>query len=174
MSQIQSTQNRAYERLLHNLEEIVKQYRLLLDCVRKEKELLIEGNIEKLSENNQQKEQFLLRIKNIDETRVLLAVELAQIVGAHATEPRLLELAQKIGGAEADRLRTIHSTLELIIKRLMELNKENAVYAESALRTVNSALNNIKDTISGPKNYQKKGTYQQGSDKSGHLISKEA
>lgn len=166
---------RAYEKLIQNLDEIVKQYRLLLDNVRKEKELLIQGNIELLNENNEKKEQFISRIKSLDDTRVTFAADLAQLVGADHLEPRLLELAQKMGGAEGDRLRTIHSTLELLIKRLMDLNKENAMYAESALKTVNSALTNIKETITGAqKTYQKKGQYQQGSDQSGHLISKEA
>ena len=166
---------RAYEKLIQNLDEIVKQYRLLLDTVRKEKELLVLGDITKLNESNERKEQFISKIKSLDDNRLMFASDLAQAIGADHLEPRLLQLAQKIGGAEGDRLRTIHSTLELLIKRLMDLNKENAVYAESALKTVNSALANIKDTITGgQKTYQKKGQYQQGSDQSGHLISKEA
>ncbi len=166
---------RAYEKLIQNLDEIVKQYRLLLDSVRKEKELLVLGDIIKLNENNERKEQFISKIKSLDDNRLVFASDLAQAIGADHLEPRLLQLAQKIGGAEGDRLRTIHSTLELLIKRLMDFNKENAVYAESALKTVNSALANIKETITGTqKTYQKKGQYQQGSDQSGHLISKEA
>lgn len=166
---------KAYEKLIQNLDEIVKQYRLLLDSVRKEKELLIKGDIPLLNENNERKEQFIAKIKNLDDNRLMFAADLAQLTGADHLEPRLLELAQKMGGAEGDRLRTLHSTLELIISRLMTLNQENAVYAESALKTVNSALDNIKDTITGgQKTYQKKGQYQQGYDKSGHLISKEA
>ena len=165
---------RAFENLTQNLDEIVKQYRLLLDSVRKEKEFLIQGDLEKLNENNITKEQFISKIKSLDEMRSMLASELAQAVGAQTQEPRLLEIAQKMGGAEGDRLRTIHSTLELIIKRLMDLNRDNAIYAESALKTVHSALDNIKDALSGPKNYQKKGSYQKAQDQSGHLISKEA
>lgn len=166
---------KAYEKLIQNLDEIVKQYRLLLDSVRKEKELLIKSDIAQLNENNERKEQFIAKIKSLDDNRLMFASDLAQAIGADHLEPRLLQLAQKMGGAEGDRLRTMHSTLELLITRLMTLNKENAVYAESALKTVNSALANIKDTITGgQKTYQKKGQYQQGSDQSGHLISKEA
>jgi FlgN protein len=166
---------KAYEKLIQNLDEIVKQYRLLLDSVRKEKELLIKSDITQLNENNERKEQFIAKIKNLDDNRLMFASDLAQAIGADHLEPRLLQLAQKMGGAEGDRLRTMHSTLELLITRLMTLNKENAVYAESALKTVNSALENIKDAITGgQKTYQKKGQYQQGYDKSGHLISKEA
>jgi flagellin-specific chaperone FliS len=165
---------RAYEKLVQNLEEITKLYRLLLDCVRKEKELLIQNNIEKLNENNARKEDLIIKLKGIDGSRVSYSADLAMAIGANSTEPRLLELAQRMGGAEGERLRTIHSALELLTNRLVQLNKENAVYAESALKTVNSAMQNIKDTLSGPKTYQKKGTYQQGHDKSGHLVSKEA
>jgi hypothetical protein len=146
----------------------------LLDCVRKEKEYLIQNNIDALNENNTRKEELVFKIKSIDGLRANYATELAVILGANSAEPRLLELAQKMGGAEGERLRTIHSALELLTNRLVQLNKENAVYAESALKTVNSAMQNIKDTLSGPKTYQKKGTYQQGHDKSGHLVSKEA
>lgn len=164
----------SYEKLVGNLEDITKQYRLLLECVRKEKEFLIQTNIEKLNEINSQKEQLLSHARSLDYLRMTYASNLAQHLGADTNEPRLLELAQKMSGPEGDRLRSIHSTLELLTKRLVELNRENATYAESALKTVNSAMENIKDAVMGQKTYQKKGTYRQGQDKSGHFVSKEA
>ncbi|MEQ1722725.1 MAG: flagellar protein FlgN [Pseudobdellovibrio sp.] len=165
---------RSFEKLVTNLDDMTKQYRLLLDCVRKEKELLIQSNIEMLNESNAAKEQILNQIKNIETQRVNCATELAQATGANTAEPRLLEIAQKIGGTEGDKLRSMHSVLELLTKRLIDFNKENASYAESALNTVNSAMDNIKESLMGQKTYQKKGAYQQGYDKSGHLVSKEA
>lgn len=164
-----------FTKLLGNLEELTKQYRHLLDCVRKEKEFLIQTQIDKLNENNTLKETILFKIRGLDSLRLNYAVELAQIVGADTATPRLLEIAQKIGGAEADRLRSIHSTLEILTKRLVEINKINATYAESALTNVNSAMENIKETLMGSqKTYQKKGAYQPSFDKAGHLVSKEA
>jgi len=166
---------RLFEKLVGNLEEMTKHYRTLLDSVRKEKELLITTDIEKLNDNNILKEQTLYKIRSLDGLRFNYASELAQVVGADHREPRLLEIAQKIGGAEADRLRNFHSALELITKRLVELNKENATYAESALQTVHAAMDNIKDTFMGnQKTYKKKGTMQQGADKAGHLVRREA
>ncbi|MGZ3691657.1 MAG: flagellar protein FlgN [Pseudobdellovibrio sp.] len=165
---------RSYEKLLANLEDMIKQYRLLLDCVRKEKEFLIQNDIEKLIENNTNKEILINKIAGLDSIRASFATELAHLTGADPAEPRLLELAQKMGGAEGDRLRTIHSSLELLTKRLVEINRDNATYANSALATVGSAMQNIKETLMGKNTYQKKGNYQQGYDKSGHLVSKEA
>ena len=165
---------KAYEKLLNNLEEMTKQYRLLLDCVRKEKEYLLQTNIVELDANNILKEQLLSRIRSVDGLRVNYASDLALAIGVDPVEPRLIEIAKQMGGPEGDKLRNIHSTLELITKRLIELNNENAAYAESALNTVNSAMENVKDSLMGQKTYQKKGNYQQGYDKSGHLVSKEA
>lgn len=163
-----------YDKLVQNLEDMTKQYRLLLDCVRKEKEFLIKNDVEKLNENNVLKESLLTKINGLDGFRLSYASDLAMAVGANYQEPRLLELAQRMGGAEGDRLRTFHSALELLTTRLIEINKENALYAETALLSVNSAMENIKETLMGQKTYQKKGHYQQGYDKSGHLVSKEA
>jgi hypothetical protein len=166
---------RLFEKLVGNLDEMIKLYRSLLECVRKEKELLIKPEIDKLNENTILKEKTLFKIRSLDGLRLNYATELAQLVGADHNEPRLLEIAKKMGGAEGDRFRSIHSTLEIISKRLVEINKENAVYAESALKNVHAAMENIKDTFMGnQKTYQKKGTYQQGYDKAGHLVSKEA
>jgi hypothetical protein len=166
--------DKSFEKLSTHLDELTKQYRLLLDVVRKEKDLLILADVEKLNENNLNKEQLLFKIKSLDGLRLNYATELAMALGLDTQKIRLLEMAQKIGGPRADKLRTFHSALEMIIKRLTELNQSNAQYAESALRTVNNAMSSFKETLMGQKTYQNKGKYQQGHETSGHLVRKEA
>lgn len=166
--------DKSYEKLVHNLEDLTKNYRQLLDCVRKEKDLLIATDLTKLNENTLLKEQLLFKIKAIDGLRINYATEMANTLAMESSGVRLLELAQKVGGVKADRLRTLHSTLELIIKRLSDLNASNAQYAQSALKTVGSAMDSLKENLMGQKTYQNKGKYQQGHDKYGHLVSKEA
>lgn len=166
--------DKSFEKLSTHLDELTKQYRLLLDVVRKEKDLLILADIEKLNENNLNKEQLLFKIKSLDGLRLNYATELAMALGLDTQKIRLLEMAQKIGGPRADKLRTFHSALEMIIKRLTELNQSNAQYAESALKTVNNAMSSFKETLMGQKTYQNKGKYQQGHETSGHLVRKEA
>lgn len=166
--------DKSFEKLSTHLDELTKNYRLLLDVVRKEKDLLILADVEKLNENNLAKEQLLFKIKSLDGLRLNYATELSMALGLDIQKIRLLEIAQKIGGPRADKLRTFHSALEMIIKRLTELNQSNAKYAESALKNVNSAMNSFKDTLMGQKTYQNKGKYQQGHKTSGHLVRKEA
>ena len=86
----------------------------------------------------------------------------------------MLELAQKIGGTTGDKLRNIHSTLDILIKRVSELNKANEQYAQSALQNLNGAMGNVKDTLSGKKTYEKKGKMSQGPEQAGNFVSKEA
>jgi hypothetical protein len=168
-----NAKDRSFQRLVANLEDLTKLYRQLLDLVRKEKVLLVEANMEKLQENNQLKEDLLFKIKSLDGLRFRYAAELAALVGADSEAPRLLEIAKNLGGAEADRLRVIHAALDLLIKRLSGINKDNEEVAQSALKNLGGALNNIKDTLSGKKTYGGKGQVQRGPEQSGHFVSKE-
>ncbi len=165
---------RAYTKLVSNLEDLTKLYRQLLDFVRKEKQILLDAKLDNLQENNLQKDQVLMKIKLADTLRGKHAQELALMVKADVENPRLLEIAQKISGPAGDRLRTLHATLDMIIKRLTDLNKENEAYAQSALSTLNGTMNDIKESLSGSKTYEKKGQYKTGPEQTGNFVSKEA
>ena len=174
-----STQERSYLKLVNNLEEMVKLYRTLLDIVRKEKEFLLQADVEKLNENNQAKENLLYKVRGLDTTRERYAKEFATLIGADAVAPRLSEMAKKCalsGNAEqGEKLRNIHSTLEILIKRLSELNRENEEYAKSALQIVNGAMNNIKDTLGGKKTYARQGKMSTATPEgAGNFVRKEA
>ena len=167
---------RAFQKLEANLEELTKIYRNLLETVRKEKEILIRADREALNENNQIKEELLYKLRAQDSLRSRYAMDLATIVGGDVENPRLLELAQKLAGlpVAADRLRTQHAALDILIKRITDINKDNEEYAKSALKTLNSAIDNVKETLSGKKTYEKKGGYKSGPQVSGNFVSKEA
>lgn len=166
---------KATQKLVNNLEELVKLYRSLLECVRKEKDLLIQADIEKINENNLTKEALIHKIRSQDSARERYAKELCSLIGADVSNPRLLEIAKKISGPEADRFRNLHATLDLVVNRVAEINKENAQYAQSALKALNGAMDNIKDTLSPKKTYARQGTMERGGDaSSGNFVSKEA
>lgn len=111
---------RAFQKLEANLEELTKIYRNLLEVVRKEKEILIRADREALEENNQIKEELLYKLRAQDSLRSRYAMDLATIVGGDVENPRLLELAQKLASlpAAADRLRTQHAALDILIRRI--------------------------------------------------------
>jgi hypothetical protein len=169
-----NSESKPTEKLVSNLEDLTKQYRGLLDLVRRERDLLITAQITDLEENNRAKENLLYKIKALDVARERYAKEAAAEVGADVAAPRLLEIARHLIGPDSDRLRTMHSTLEKIMERLAILNKENATYTQSALNLIGGAMGEVKSTLSGKKTYGQKGNVQPGADKAGHLVSKEA
>lgn len=169
-----ASQEKSYNKLLNSLEDLTKLYRALLDNVRKEKDLLIAADIAKLQENVQAKESTLYKIRTIDGARERYAKELAGLIGGDVTQPRLLELARLIAGPQGDRLRSIHATLDLLVKRTAELNRENEIFAQSALTTLNGAMDDIKNTLAGKKTYGRQGTMTTGPDQAANFVSKEA
>ena len=171
-----ASQEKSYQKLVNNLEELTKLYRSLLDLVRKEKDLLIAADIENLNDSNKAKEALLYKIRSQDAARERYAREFAreiQLIPAEANNPRLLEMAKKIQGPEADKLRTIHSTLEMLDRRVSDLNTENEEYTRSALGALNGAMNDIKGTLAGKKTYAKEGKMNYGPDKAGNFVRKE-
>ncbi len=166
--------DRIYLKLENNLEDMTKFYRQMLDLLRKEKEFFINAEIEKIEESNKQKEYILVRLKSLDALRAKYASDLAAQLALDPAQPRLLEIARKIGGPRADKLRSVHATLEILIKKIPELNKENEQYVQSALAHIKGAMNNVKETLSGPKTYKREGLKDKGAEQSGNLISREA
>lgn len=167
--------NDCFLQLNANLEEMIKGYRQLLEVVRTEKQLLISVDTEGLDRNNEAKESVLYRLKGIETIRIRNASALARAMSLSPDSPKLLDLAQHIQSAEqAAKLRSAHSTLQLLITRITEINKENETYAQSALKAVNGSINSMKETFAGKKTYKREGGMKESSSVSGNLVSKEA
>ncbi len=167
------SQESAYNRLVQNLEDLTKNYRQLLEVLRKEKEFLIAADVENLSENNKSKEALLYKIRSLDAARERYAKEATHLFGGDVEQPRLLELARRVGNSEGEKLRGLHSALDILMQRLISLNKENEQYAQSALNVVNGAMGNIKETLSPKKTYERKGQMAKGAaEQSGNFVSK--
>lgn len=158
--------------LLSTLEEQVKVYRALLDVVRKEKEILVSANLDDLNENNRSKEAMLIKIRALESQRVTFAEQVYQSLGLHG-EPRLLEIARYVKSAEGDKLRSVHSVLELLLKRVQEYNRGNETLVQSALSNITGAMNAIKATLQEKPTYQKQGEVE-GTTQAGQLVSREA
>lgn len=161
-------------RLVSNLEDLAKIYGQVLDVVKKEREFLVGARMDELLANNATKESLLQKVRLADELRLKIAGEAAVAVGAPSEQPRLLEIAAKAGAPYTEKLRHFHKGLETLIRGIAELNRANEEYARSALRVLDGAMNDIKQTITGKPTYEKKGTYKLGPDKTGNFMRKEA
>ena len=159
--------------LIGTLEDQVKVYRGLLDVVRKEKDILISANLDDLNENNRSKEAMLIKIRALEAQRLKNAADVYLSLGLQGDQPRLLDSARHVSDAQAEKLRSIHSVLELLLKRVQEYNRQNESLVQSALTNITGAMNAIKTTLQEKPVYQKQGEVQ-GQSQSGQLVSKEA
>ena len=163
---------KAYTNLAEVLEDEIKVYRAMLDLVRREKEVLIAANVTELEECNQAKEVMVLKVRGLERIREKAARELGTAVGVTTENPRLLELASKMLDPEASKLRSVHSTLDLLVKRIKDLNGANEELIQSSLKAVNGALGAIKQTLQPKTTYAPSGEVKQN-DVSGYFVSKE-
>ena len=140
-----------------HLTQIVKVYRALLSVVRKEKEILISANIDDLDANNKAKEKMLLEIQSLEKKRLELVDKVIAQESLEPGEVTLLSLATLSGGDMGERLRSLHSVLDLLVKRVKELNLRNEELIHSALENITGAIGSIRDTLNENKTYEKKG-----------------
>lgn len=159
--------------LISTLEDQVKVYRTLLDVVRKEKEILISANLDELNENNRAKESMLIKIRALEAQRLKAAADVYLSIGISGDQPRLLEIARFVTDAQGEKLRSIHSVLELLLKRVQEYNRQNESLVQSALTHITGAMNSIKSSLQDKPVYQKQGEVQ-GQAPAGQLVSREA
>ena len=160
--------------LIVTLEEMVEFYYQLLAVVGKEHDLLIAADRSGLEENNSHKEILMAKIQLVDQVRMKRAGELGSSLGLTRDVPRLLELAQVSSQEVAEHFQNLHRELNGLVKKISDLNKENEVYAQSAMKTLSGALDEIKGTLSGKKTYERKGHYKLGPETTGNFVSKEA
>ncbi len=168
-----SNRDTVYRELLANLDDLVKIYRSLLEVVRKEKEILVESRLDELNENNRAKDTLLVRIRSLENGRTKLARDLAALTSSDVEQPRLLELAANLPKDQGDRLRNMHAVLELLVRRVSEVNKTNEELVQSALRSITGAMEAIKDGLAPQTTYGQKGSMS-GKPEGGALVSREA
>lgn len=164
-----------YKQLADNVDHLIKAYRSLLEIVRKEKDILVSAKIDELNENNKAKDAVLVRVRSLESARVKAARDLAIATGSDVDQPRLLELASRFDEVRGDRLRNLHSVLDLLIKRVSEVNKQNEELVNNALKNITGAMSAIRDSLTTKPTYAKQGSLQAPKqDSAGNLVSREA
>lgn len=166
--------DQVYIEMLDCLEHLVKVYRSLLEIVRKEKEILVASKLEELNENNKSKDAMLVRIRSLENQRMKCARDLAQAVGADVEQPRLLDIAVHCDVRWADRLRNMHSVLDLLIRRVAEVNKQNEELVQAALNNITGAMEAIRDGLKPKPVYARQGALAAQKADGGQLVSREA
>lgn len=164
----------SFEQLVDNLEKVIKVYRSLLLVVRREKEILISANLDDLNENNKTKEVVLLQARLLEKERLNVLKQWLNELKIENQNFSLSELANHIQGVQGEKLRSLHAVLDLLIKRVKDINSQNEALIQSALKNITGAMKSIRDMLDENKTYQKQGILGETQNhQSGRLVSKQ-
>lgn len=164
--------------LQHIIENLAVEYDSLSQVMHLEREFLISSDIEQLQSSQNLKESILNKIKQLESNRQAAALQLADFIDLKERPPRLLQIVAGLQTLkkkkEASLFLGFHQSLEAQLKKVAEQNRENEIYASSALRILGGAIGEIKNTLGGKKTYQRKGQLQgERQANSGNLVSRE-
>jgi len=163
-----------FSALVEGLDELVKVYRTLLEVVRREKDLLIASDLEELNENNNAKETLLSKTRQLENSRLKLARDLASALGTDVESPRLLEMAARMPRTEqGDRLRSLHAVLDLLLKRVAETNRQNEHLVQSALENISGAMDSLRSGLQEKPTYARQGALAPAIAEGGNLVRKQ-
>lgn len=162
-----------FKKLEKTLDDLIKVYRHILAVVRKEREILIAANLDELNENNKTKEAMLIKARQLEEERLSVVKNLAITEGL-SENARLIDFSRHIGGESGDRLRSLQSVLELLLRRVKEHNAQNEILVNSALENITGAMGSICDLLKDKPTYKKGGSMTQRPTESGQLVKREA
>ncbi len=162
-----------YKDLVQHLNELVRVYRHLLETVRREKQLLLKADIVALDECTKAKEMMLAKVNELEKKWMTTAKQIYLLLDKKDFEsPRLLDIATKYDGAERDKLLQLRSVLNLLVQRIIGVNKDNEALTQSALSHISGAMQAIKQTLNKNSNYEKKGKRSDANETTGRLVSK--
>jgi flagellar biosynthesis/type III secretory pathway chaperone len=166
---------KAHAELIQTLDQLVTVYRHLLDMVRKENEVLIAAEMKEVPAITEAKEKLIHKVRELDNKWQLAATELAEQLGFDNQQPTLLELSTHFSGDDKVKMEQLHSVLNMLVQRIMDLNKKNEILVRSALAHVTGAMDSITNTLNENPTYKKSGGMEaENKDAQGRLVSREA
>lgn len=127
-------------------------YRSLLSLLQKERRIVVECSVEELIQANKEKENLVLKIRILDQSREAILEGLADTMGLSRDGLTLSALEQRLKGPLATQLRTLRSELSAILKSIRDVNEENRVFLQHSVDFVKGSLALIRYlTVSSPK-----------------------
>lgn len=155
--------------ILNNEIEVHKE---LLTFLHEDRELLIDLCVEEIFENNKKKETCTLKIKMLEESRLLLVNRLSQHYAIPSQELTLSKIVSLVEGPPHSALDTARSTLTALIKSIGEVNQSNGLIVKDSLYYFKRSLDFLNYASSASPTYVDNGKMKDPK-RFGSLLSKE-
>ena len=121
--------------------------RCLLSVVQKEKEAIVESDLNNLNTAGKEKENLLLKIRIFEERRLKIINSLSDFTGYEPERLTLNKLAQMVKEPYSSKLRNGHSTFSSLLQTIKEVNQGNMSLLNHSLNVVRSSLKLLDNLI---------------------------
>ena len=143
------------ERQLSDLSDLLGKeldlYRSLLSLLQKERRTVVDCSIEDLIQINKRKENLVLKMRILEQSRQSLLEELAEAIGIPTEALTLSVLEERLEEPMATKLNILRSKLSAILQSIREANEENRVFLQHSVDFVKGSLDLIRHlTLTSP------------------------
>jgi hypothetical protein len=160
-----------------SLQKLVGYHRQLMDAVRMERDALVQAELRAIRETTCAKQCLVESIRIEEAVRVRVVSELALLWKRPSAQLLLNQIIIEIQVTDpkgADQLRSALNALTILVKRVMELNDENARFVAHSLEHITNMKRNVLgENTTSSQTYTQQGTRTHTAGASRH-ISKEA
>ena len=126
-------------------------YEELLSISRKKKQVLIDGNVEKLDSMVKREGNLIIEIGDLENKREKAVEALAKELGCSSKELTVSYVCDRVADKRVGLIRSLADSIGSILKELKELNDINGKLIEQSLEYVNFSINLVADVLEGQK-----------------------
>jgi len=146
------------DRLVELLEKETDLYRLLLKAVSREKEAILQSDLENLNRICKEKENTILKIQIMEEQRIANLKMLAAGTGTPSADLTLRKLIDLVDSPYRERFEAILDTWRDLIGRIRNINKHNRGLLTHSVDLVRGSLALLNNLINATPVYRRSGT----------------
>ena len=158
--------------LLGLLEQETELYQALLNAIDKEKQAVIDTDLDKLNEATIVKENLLLKLRILDEQRIHLLRKIAIFLGQSEDTLSLKNLSRMVEAPHASRLKRCRKMLLSLIAKIQTANSQNRALFSHSLELVKGSMNLLNNLMISSPVYFRTGDIQQR-DQTGKILHSE-
>jgi len=143
--------------LVKVLSEELKLYRYILDLSKGKTDIIINGDIDKLSNITDEENKFVIRIGKLEELREKIVYGLSKSMGIDYNKLNISKILQDIDSATAKNIEKLKSEIKNVMNEFKDINDLNGKLLKNSLDIVNFSINLISNVSDVSNNYSKSG-----------------
>ena len=157
--------------LLLLLEDETNLHRTLLEILKKERQALVDMQLNDIGRYCKLKENQILKIKILEEQRTLLMNRLSAAYGGSESNLNLTQLAERVNILYAQRLMDVGAALAEILQQIKRLNDANRSLITFSQEIIAGSLA-IFENLTAPEPVYQPNGYLKQFDKSGKIMTR--